>query len=139
MRLIDAVENRGDDVAAVAAVGALQAAQVGEQAGALRAIGADGFVVVDEGDQFVAGDAVRLAAQSRQRYGGSMAGRNFLPRSLASSSRICSMSSRNLRNMIQVSIGRRSRSPLRPLSFRMMSRQDLTMARPAARWLGVDD
>ena len=29
--------------------------------------------------------------------------------------------------MIQVSIGKRSRSPLSPLSLRMMSRQDLTM------------
>ena len=29
--------------------------------------------------------------------------------------------------MIQVSMGRRSRSPLSPLSLRMMSRADLTM------------
>ena len=36
-----------------------------------------------------------------------------------------SRSSRNLRNMIQVSSGRRSRSPLSPLSLRMMSRADL--------------
>src|SRR6266566_4547411 len=56
-----------------------------------------------------------------------MAGRKRLPESLASSARTLSISSRNLRNMIQVSIGRRSRSPLRPLSLRMMSRQDLTM------------
>src|SRR5438552_17232216 len=56
-----------------------------------------------------------------------MAWRNFLPASFASSSRPCSMSSRNFRNMIQVSIGRRSRSPFSPLSFRMMSRLDLTM------------
>src|ERR1700691_4441998 len=50
---------------------------------------------------------------------------NFLPASLASSSRCCSRSSRNLRNMIHVSNGRRSRSPFSPLSFRMMSRADL--------------
>src|SRR6266699_3242635 len=56
-----------------------------------------------------------------------MAGRKRLPESLASSARTLSISSRNLRNMIQVSIGRRSRSPLRPLSLRMMSRLDLTM------------
>src|SRR5438445_3120789 len=56
-----------------------------------------------------------------------MAGRKRLPESLASSARTLSISSRNLRNMIQVSIGRRSRSPLRPLSLRMMSRQDLTI------------
>ena len=35
MRLTDALEDGGDHVAAVAAVGALQAAQVGEQARAL--------------------------------------------------------------------------------------------------------
>ena len=37
------------------------------------------------------------------------------------------LSSRNLRNMIQVSMGRRSRSPLSPLSLRMISRADLMM------------
>ena len=37
-----------------------------------------------------------------------------------------SRSSRNLRNMIQVSIGSRSRSPFSPLSLRMMSRADLS-------------
>src|ERR1700737_4678075 len=56
-----------------------------------------------------------------------MAWRNFLPARVASSFRVSSMSSRNLRNMIQVSIGKRSRSPLNPLSFRMMSRLDFTM------------
>src|ERR1043166_2775399 len=35
------------------------------------------------------------------------------------------MSSRNLRNMTHVSMGNLSRSPLSPLSFRMMSRADL--------------
>ena len=55
-----------------------------------------------------------------------MAGRNFLPASAASSSRCSSRSSRNFRNMIQVSIGSRSRSPFRPLSLRMMSRADLS-------------
>ncbi len=38
---------------------------------------------------------------------------------------ICFMSSIYFRNMIHVSIGRRSRSPLSPLSFRIMSRADL--------------
>src|SRR6185437_3955022 len=65
------------------------------------------------------------AAQSRQRYGASMAALNFLPDSAASSSRCCSRSSRNLRNMTHVSSGRRSRSPFSPLSLRMMSRADL--------------
>src|ERR1700730_8228697 len=36
-----------------------------------------------------------------------------------------SRSSKNFRNITHVNIGRRSRSPLRPLSFRMMSRADL--------------
>ena len=53
-----AFEDRGDHVAPVAAVGALQAAQIGEEAGAFGAVGPDGFFVVHEGDQFVAGDAV---------------------------------------------------------------------------------
>src|SRR5205809_6197715 len=61
-----------------------------------------------------------------------MAERYFSRLILARSSRTCSWSSRNLRNMTQVSIGRRSRSPLSPLSFRMMSRADLT--RLPSRW-----
>src|SRR5271170_3679585 len=65
-----------------------------------------------------------LLAQSRQRYGASIAARNFLPASAASSSRCDSRSSRNFRNMIQVRSGRRSRSPFNPLSLRIMSRAD---------------
>ena len=62
-----AFEDGGDHIAPVAAVGALQAAQIGEEPGAFLAVRPDGFLVVDEGDQLVAGDAVGLAAQSRQR------------------------------------------------------------------------
>src|SRR4051812_16204814 len=54
-----------------------------------------------------------------------MAGRNLFFANAASSSRCCSRSSRNFRNMIHVRSGRRSRSPLRPLSLRMMSRAAL--------------
>src|SRR5437867_12741623 len=54
-----------------------------------------------------------------------MAGRNFLPASFASSCRCNSRSSRNLRNMIHVSSGSRSRSPFKTLSLRMRSRADL--------------
>src|SRR5437762_12061670 len=54
-----------------------------------------------------------------------MAGRNFLRARATSSSRCNSKSSKNLRNMIHVSRGNRSRSPFNPLSFRMMSRADL--------------
>ena len=123
-----ASEHGGDDVAPVAAVGALQAAQVGEQPGAFLAVGPDGFFVVDEGDQLVAGDAVLLRRPVAPAVGRLDRRAEAFARHLALPARaICSMSSRNLRNMIQVSIGRRSRSPLSPLSLRMMSRQDLTM------------
>ena len=43
-----AFEDRGDDIAPVAAVGALQAAQIGEQSRPFLAVGPDGFFVVDE-------------------------------------------------------------------------------------------
>jgi hypothetical protein len=59
-----------------------------------------------------------------------------VPLIFASCSAICSMSSRNLRNIIQVSIGNRSRSPLSPLSLRMMSRHDLTI--DERRWAVVE-
>lgn len=55
-----ALEDGGDDVRARVVVGALEVAQVGEQAGAFGAIGPGGFVVVDEGKQGVAGDAARI-------------------------------------------------------------------------------
>ena len=55
-----AFEDGGNHVAAVAAIGSLQAAQVGEEAGAFLAVRTTGFVVVHELDQFVAGDAVGL-------------------------------------------------------------------------------
>src|SRR5438132_13518317 len=55
-----------------------------------------------------------------------MAARNLRPASAASSSRSISRSSRNFRNMIQVSNGRRSRSPFSPLSLRMISRADFS-------------
>lgn len=54
-----ALENGADDVAAVAAVGAGERAQVGEQAGAFPAVGQWGvLLLVEEGDEGVAGDAV---------------------------------------------------------------------------------
>src|SRR5258708_1798566 len=55
-----------------------------------------------------------------------MAGTKRLPATLASVWRTFSMSSRNFKNIIQVSIGNRSRSPFKPLSLRIMSRQDFT-------------
>src|SRR5437867_3829296 len=57
-----------------------------------------------------------------------MAGLNFFAASFASPSRWNSKSSRNFKNMFQVSIGNRSRSPLRPLSLLMMSLADLISA-----------
>src|SRR6266446_7402103 len=65
-----------------------------------------------------------------------MAARNLRPASAASSSRSISRSSRNFRNMIQVSNGSRSRSPLRPLSLRMMSRADFTRLPSACTVVG---
>ena len=132
-----ALEDGSDHVAPVAAVGALQAAQIGEQAGSFSAVGADSFFVVHEGDQLVAGYSLRL---QQPNHASGMAnreqGRKRLPLILASSSRICSMSSRNFKNITQVSIGSRSRSPLSPLSFRMMSRHDFTMEE--SRWAVVN-
>ena len=75
-----ALEHGRDHVAAIAALASDQAPQIGEEPGPARAIGPDRFFVVHERDQFIAGDAVRFAAQSRQRYGGSIAGRNSFPR-----------------------------------------------------------
>ena len=130
-----AFENRGDDVAPVAAVGALQAAQVGEETGALCPSGRTASSLFTNAISSSPVTPSGFAAQSRQRYGESRAGRKRLPLILASSSRICSMSSRNFRNITQVSMGKRSRSPLSPLSFRMMSRQDFTMEE--SRWAVV--
>jgi len=70
-----------------------------------------------------------------------MAGRNLSPFRIASCSRIFSMSSMNLRNITQTSMGKRSRSPERPLSLRMMSRQDLMMLPSCCAvvsWASVD-
>ena len=58
--VIDALEHGGDDVAPVVAVGAGERAQIGEQARPSLAVRPGSFVVVDEGEQFVAGDALRV-------------------------------------------------------------------------------
>ena len=125
--ILDAAEDGRDHVAPVAAVCALQAAEVGKEAGPSRAIWTHRFLIVDEGDELVPVIPPSFAAQSRQRYGGSIAGLKGMPLSSARVLRAPSKSSRNFKNMIQVSMGRRSRSPLSPLSFRMMSRADLMM------------
>jgi hypothetical protein len=65
-------------------------------------------------------------AQLRQRYGSSIKARYARPLIVASASCVRSRSSKNFRNIIQVSIGKRSASPFKPLSLRMMSRTDLT-------------
>ena len=75
------------------------------------------------------------AAQSRQRHGAATTGRQIRPARPARVSSIRSMSSRNFRNMIQVSIGSRSRSPFSPLSLRMIWRADLMMR--SSRWAVV--
>ena len=45
-----AFEDRRDDIAPVAAVGALQAAQIGEETRPFGSIGPHGFFVIDKGD-----------------------------------------------------------------------------------------
>src|SRR5438132_2255332 len=65
-----------------------------------------------------------------------MTGRNGLRASFALVSASASWSSRNLRNMIQVRSGSRSRSPLSPLSLRMMSRADLSRLPSACAVVG---
>ena len=56
----DAAEDPGDDIPTVAAVAALETPEIGEEAGAFGAVRAHGFVLVDEGDEFITGDAVLL-------------------------------------------------------------------------------
>ena len=75
----DAAEDPGDDVPAVAAVRALEVAQIGEQAGALGPIRAHGFVLVDEGDEFIPGDAVLLGGPIPPAIGRFNGGPETLP------------------------------------------------------------
>ena len=56
--VVDAAEDGGDHVAAVVAVGAGELAQVGEEARTTGAVGPGALVLIDEGEQLVAGDAV---------------------------------------------------------------------------------
>ena len=58
--VLDAAEDVGDHVAAAIAVLPLQGPEVGEQPRPLLAVRPHGLVVVDELDEFVAGDAVLL-------------------------------------------------------------------------------
>ena len=58
--VLDAAKDVGDHVAAAVAVATLQGPQAGEQPCALLAVGPHRLVVVDELDEFVAGDAVLL-------------------------------------------------------------------------------
>ena len=132
-----ALEDGGDHVAPVTAVGALQAAEIGEEACALWCR-RGGWLLRCSRTRSARRRLFRLASQPNRASGkaSSRAGRKRLPLILASSSRICSMSSRNFRNITQVSIGSRSRSPLSPLSFRMMSRHDFTIEE--SRWAVVN-
>ena len=58
--VLHAAKHRGDDIAPIVAVGAGERAQVAEQPRALLAVRQRAFLLVDEGQQFVAGDAVGL-------------------------------------------------------------------------------
>jgi hypothetical protein len=112
--IVHAAEDGRDHVAAVVAVGAGEPAQVGEQPRPPGTVGAGAFLGVDEGQQLVAGHAVGPGRPVAPAVGRLDGRRNFLPARAASSLRWSSRSSRNLRNMIQVSIGNRSRSPFSP-------------------------
>ena len=65
--VLQALEDGGDHITPVAAIGPLQCAQVSEQAGAFAAVWQDRLLLVDEGNQFIASDTPSTAAQSRQR------------------------------------------------------------------------
>ena len=83
-------------------------------------------IVVPAQSQALAG-AIGAGDAVGRRQGSSTTGRQVRPARPARVSSIRSMWSRNFRNMIQVSIGRRSRSPFTPLSLRMIRRADLMM------------
>ena len=124
----EALEHGRDHVAArpPAIAPVAQAAKVREQpraSGAVRPFRPFGG---EEGKEVRAGDAVRRGrpVPATDRAPPRCRGRPFRPSSARPSS-IRSMSSRNLRNRIQVSIGSRSRSPFSPLSLRMVRRADL--------------
>ena len=56
--VLDAGKDGGDHVAAVVAVGAGEPAKVGEKPRTARAVGPGALLLVDEGEQFVAGDSL---------------------------------------------------------------------------------
>jgi len=101
-----ALKNLGDHVAPVA-VRALQAAQIGEQARPACSVRACGLVLVDESEKLGPCDALSPSRPIPPAVGQLNAGRNRLPSSLTSSSRTLSMSPRNFKNKIQVSMGKR--------------------------------
>src|SRR5580692_8507616 len=59
--VIDTTEYGRNYIASVVAVGAGQAAKIGEQAGAAPAVRQPRFVLVDEGKKLVAGNALRVS------------------------------------------------------------------------------
>ncbi len=58
--VIDAAEHGCDYVAAVVAVGACELAQIGEEPRSFASVGPNSLVLVDESQQLVAGDALRV-------------------------------------------------------------------------------
>src|ERR1700730_3460031 len=59
--IIDAVEHSCDYVSPIVAVGACQLAQIGEEPRSFFTIRSNSFVLVDEGKQLVAGDALLVS------------------------------------------------------------------------------
>ena len=78
--VLHALEHRGDDVAPVVAVGTGHGAQILEEAGPALPVGPHGFIVVDEFDEVVAGDAVGLGGPIAPAVGRLDGGLEFLAR-----------------------------------------------------------
>ncbi len=123
---IDALEDGGDHLAAVVAVGAGEAPQVGKQAGTAPAVRADSLVAVDKGQQLVAGDALRVGGPVAPAVGrlDGRAERLARERGLVVALRLQVVEELEEHDPGQQR--RRSRSPFSPLSLRMISRADLS-------------
>ena len=58
--VVHATKDGRDHVAAIVSVRARETPQVREQAGTARSVGPRAFFVIDEGEQLIAGDALRI-------------------------------------------------------------------------------
>jgi hypothetical protein len=120
----DALEHRGNNIPAVVAVGTGECAQITKQPYTAFAVPANCFVIVDEGERFVAGDAPGLGSPNTPsivRFDSKFELRSSeLGLALAIKFQII----KELQEHTQVSICLRSRSPLGPSSSDMMPRAE---------------